>query len=395
LKKKMRNAKFSMEEFERQRLGQVPMDTKKISWWTPRMGGEEERYIQQALEKHHPNEGELAGLFEQKIANLLGCKHAVSVTSGTAAIFLALKSAGIGHGDEVIVPDATFIATVNAVEMCGAKPVLVDVDPQTLNMDPARCLKAITKNTKGIVPVHVSGRAARMNQILRLAKENNLVVVEDAAEAFMSKLDGKYLGTIGDLGCLSFSAHKIITTGQGGIILTNSDQHYQRLKELKDQGRPVRGTGGNDIHHSVGYNFKFTDLQAAVGLGQLHCLQERVNILKSIHESYREQLKEVDGLSLFKFNFNGGELPLWTDILAEKRDELEAYLGSQNINCRKFWLPIHTQAPYRCADDLFPQATKLLPRALWLPSAFTLTEPDIRRVCDLIKNFFKVNSYGK
>jgi perosamine synthetase len=188
---------------------------KKIRWWVPQIGGEEKKLIGKVLVRHFPNEGELTTLFENKIAALLGAKHAVAVTSGTAAIFLALKSLGIGHGDEVIVPDMTFIATANAVEMTGAKPILVDIDPLTLNISIGAIKRAITKKTKAIIPVHVSGRPADMDGIVAVAKRHRIHVVEDAAEALMSKKGGRYLGTFGLLGCFSFSAHKTITTGAG------------------------------------------------------------------------------------------------------------------------------------------------------------------------------------
>ncbi len=361
----------------------------KIRWWAPQIGPEEKKLINKVLANNFPNEGDFTSSFEKKLSELLGCKHVISVTSGTAAIFLSLKALGIGHGDEVIVPDATFIATANAVEMCGAKPVLTDVEPKTMTMDTSVLLKSITKRTKAVIPVHVSGRAANMEKITKIAKDNNINVVEDAAESFMSKHKGKCLGTFGTLGCLSFSPHKIITTGQGGAILTNDDNLNVCLRGLKDHGRPVRGTGGDDIHKTVGYNFKFTDLQAAVGLGQLEYLEERMDRLKRNHSLYVKNLADIDGISLFNFDTDKGELPLWTDAIAKKRDELDKHLRDNGIDCRRYWLPLHTQEPYKSPDDKFPNSTKLLRNALWLPSAFNLSDGDIDTVCKNIRNFLK------
>ena len=212
------------------------MNYKRIPWWEPRIGSKLEReYIEKVFSDNYANEGKLTTQFENTIAKALGVKYAVATTSGTNAIFLALKAAGISHGDEVIVPDATFIATANAVTLTGATPILVDIDPKTLNISIKATKKAITKKTKAIVPVHVTGRGANMKSILSIARENNLVVVEDAAEAFFSKYKGKYLGTWAHAGCFSFSAAKTITTGQGGMIVTNSIELYERLKPLKDQ----------------------------------------------------------------------------------------------------------------------------------------------------------------
>ena len=188
------------------------------------MGNEEQKYLQKVLETNFPNEGPLTTEFEQKIAKLLNIKHAIATPNCTAAISLSLKALGVGHGDEVIVPDITFIATANAAEMCSATVVLVDIDPNTLNMDPKAFEKAITKKTKAVVPVHVTGRSCDMDAIMQIAKKHNIHVVEDAAEGFLSKYKGKCLGTIGETGCFSYSPNKTITTGQGGIIVTNDDK---------------------------------------------------------------------------------------------------------------------------------------------------------------------------
>jgi perosamine synthetase len=355
-----------------------------IKWWEPIIGSEEKKYINQVLDNNFPNEGPLTTKFEEQLTKLLGCRHVIATTSATAAMFLSLKALGVGYGDEVIVPDMTFISTANAVEMTGAKPVLADVD-KTLNIDPEAFSKAITEKTKAVMPVHVTGRAADVDAIMKIADENNIFVAEDAAEAFMSKHEGKCLGTFGKLGCFSFSPHKTITTGQGGAIAINDDTLYVRLKELKDQGRPKRGTGGDDVHHSIGYNFKFTDLQAAVGLGQLNYLDSRIERLRKNYKLYAENLKDVDGISVFKFDDE--EVPQWTDAIVEKRDKLDKFLGDNEMECRRFWFPLHTQVPYKLPDDNFPNSTSLSKKALWLPSAFTLTDEDIISVCNKIKEF--------
>jgi perosamine synthetase len=343
--------------------------------------------VREVLDSNYLNDGDVTTRFEQEVAQLVGAKHAVAVTSGTIALFLALAGVGVGPGDEVIVPDVTFIATANAVMLTGARPVLVDIDPATLNMDPAAMATAITSRTKAVMPVHVSGRSANMPAILEIAQAHGLFVIEDAAEAFMSAVDGKYLGTFGHAGCLSFSPNKTITTGQGGMILTDDDALHLRLRELKDHGRPVRGTGGDDIHHSVGFNFKLTNLQAAVGLGQLSALHHRLERQKQIYRLYAENLSGLQGISLPGFRLEVGESPLWTDALVERRDELDRYLQARGAHCRRFWFPIHTQAPYRLPDDQFPNSTRVIPHALWLPSAFTLSDDDVATVCEYIREF--------
>lgn len=361
----------------------------KISWWTPRVEKEDYEFIKKALDANFVNEGPLTIQFENEIANLVGAKYASSTTSGTAAIFLSLKALGAGPGDEVIVPDMTFIATANAVSLSGAKPVLVDVNPKDLTISINAIKKAITPKTKAIIPVHVTGRGADMMAILDIAKKHNLFVVEDAAEALMSKQGDKFLGTFGDLGCFSFSANKTISTGQGGMIITNNDELFAKIRPLKDQGRPTRGTGGDDLHNTIGYNFRMTDLQAGLGLGQLQHLKERTARMKKNYELYKENLKAVPEISIFPSRPE--ELPQWTDILTDQRDKLEKYLKEQNMDCRKYWLSIHRQLAYKLPDDNFPESTRLSPKALWLPSAFTLTDENILTISKTIEKFFRKN----
>ena len=355
-------------------------------WWSPQFGDAERRLVNEVLESRFLNDGEVTTRFEQQLATLLGVRHVVGVSSGTAAIFLALASLGIGRGDEVVVPDVTFIATANAVTLAGATPVLADVDPKTLTLDPDSFARAITPRTKAVIPVHVSGRAADLAGLLRVARPRGIEIIEDAAEALGSKAGGRPLGTIGRLGCLSFSPQKTITTGQGGAVLTNDDGLHRRLRELKDQGRPVRGTGGDDVHGSVGYNFKLTNLQAAVGLGQLASLPERLTRMQRTFRAYADGLRGIEGLSLFPFRLEEGESPQWVDAWCQDRDDLVAFLAERGAECRRFWFPLHTQAPYRQPDDRFPQSTRVAPRSFWLPSALTLSDEDVATVCGWIRD---------
>lgn len=368
--------------------------TKPLPWWVPQMGEQEMALVRQVLESNYINEGELTAEFERQIAQRLGAKHAVAVTNCTSALFLALKAVGVGPGDEVVVPDVTFIATANAVCMAGANPVLVDVDPRTLNMDPDAFARAVTRRTKAVLPVHVSGRAADLPAIQQIADEHGIMLIEDAAEALLSKAHGKFLGTLGKAGCISFSPNKTLTTGQGGMVLTDDDQLHVRLRELKDQGRPVRGTGGDDIHQSIGFNFKLTNVQAAIGMGQLSRLEERVAHAKQIYETYREGLNGAKGIRLPGFRTCEGETPQWVDVVVERRDELDRHLAARDIYCRRFWFPVHTQAPYKLPDGDFPNSTRLCSQAMWLPSAFTMTLQDVELVCHHIRNFLNTSAGG-
>jgi perosamine synthetase len=360
---------------------------RRFEFWSPEFGDEEKSMVAEVIGSGFLNDGEVTSKLEKQVAELLGSKHVVATTSGTSAIFLALAAAEVGAGDEVIVPDVTFIATANAVTLAGAKPVLVDIDPERLTLDPQAVERAITKSTKAIVPVHVSGRAADLSAILEIGKRKGIAVVEDAAEAFLSKHQGKCLGTFGVAGCFSLSPNKTITTGQGGLVATDDDRLHVKLRQLKDQGRPVRGTGGDDTHNVVGYNFKLTNLQAAVGLAQLKKAADRLERMKKIYQGYAAGLKGVPGISVLPFSVETGEVPQWTDVIVERRDALFEHLRAHGMHGRKFWHALHTQAPYQAPEEMFPSSTKQVARAMWLPSAFTLTDADVASVCQEARKF--------
>ena len=360
-----------------------------IPWWVPETGREERDMVLRVLDSNYLNDGDVTREFERLMAAALGARHAVAVTSGTTAIFLALVGLGVGAGDEVIVPDITFIATANAVTMTGATPVFADIDPSRLTIDPEAFARAITPRTRAVVPVHVSGRAAAIEQILAVATARGIAVVEDAAEALLSKHDGRCLGTFGRAGCFSFSPNKTITTGQGGLIVTDDEVLHGRLRELKDQGRRVLGTGGNDVHPVIGFNFKLTNLQAAVGIAQLARLELRGQHLRRLYGWYRDGLAGITQMKILPFDVDAGETPQWVDVLADDRDGLHADLTAHNVHCRPFWYPIHTQQPYHRADDAFPETMRVASKALWLPSALSLSAGDVRTVCAHIRRFYR------
>ena len=362
-----------------------------ISWWEPHIGVQEGKLIKEVLETNYINEGKYTSRFEKTISGLLGVDYVISATNGTSALFLAIAGLGIGAGDEVIIPDLTFVATANAVKLAGANPVLADIDPKTLMLSLESVKELVTSKTKAIIPVHISGRGLLTQELMNFCNKNSLFIIEDAAEAFMSKKDGKYLGTIGDAGMFSLSPNKIITTGQGGIIVVKNESVYYRIKELKDQGREKQGTGGADIHNAIGYNFKFTNLQAAIGLGQLEYLNKRIERAIKTYRIYKENLEEIDEIHIFNFDYENGEFPLWVDCLAENRPELDTFLRKNSIHCREFWRPVHTQKPYlvKNSENSFKNVLSVSEKALWLPSSFKLKDADVYFVCDKIKEFYK------
>lgn len=339
------------------------------------------------VERNFLNEGQETRRFESLVAEACGTSHAIAVTSGTTALFLALMAVGVGPGDEVIAPDLTYVASVNAIRMAGATPVLADVQRDRLGLDPAAVERAITPRTKAILPVHVSGRGAPMPELLEVARRHRLRVVEDSAEALGSVAFGKALGSHGDAGIFSFSPNKTISCGQGGIVITNDDTVARRIRELKNQGRVERATGGADEHPTFGVNFKFTDLQAAVANLQMPDLPRRAERLRNHYRIYRAELEGVPGIHLPHFDVDAGETPCWVDAQVDGRDSLADYLIAHRAFPRKLWFPVHHQKPYARPDDDFPVSVELSYKGLWLPSALTLDDADIRYVSALIREW--------
>lgn len=331
--------------------------------------------------------------FEELIANYTGAKYCVVVNNGTISLTLAAMAAGVQAGDEVIVPNFTMIASPNSVKMFGAIPVFVDVEPETLCLDIEKVKRAITPKTKAIMLVLANGRYPKVgiDAFVNLCKEKNLVLLEDSAQSLGSFYpDGRHQGTVGAVGSFSFSAPKIITTGQGGALITNDDDIIYRLKRLKDFGR---SGGGNDVHDSIGYNFKFTELQACIGLVQMEKLEWRVQRKKEIYTLYKQLLTDVPQVKFFEQNLSC-TTPWFIDVLAENKLGLQAYLKEKGIGTRVMYPPINRQIAYVNVfgdpdDSQFPVSNLVGERGLWLPSASQLTDEEIARICNAIKSYYK------
>jgi perosamine synthetase len=354
-----------------------------ITWFGPHLTGRELERLRDVLDRQYVNDGPLAREFERRIAAFVGTRHAVVVTSGTVAIALSLMAAGIGPGDEVLVPDLTFIATANAVRLAGADVKLVDVEPVRFGVDADAVEAAIGPRTRALVTVDVNGRGADYTRLEPLCQKAGLVLICDAAEGLGSRFAGRMLGSFGLAGCFSFSANKTVTAGQGGMIVTDSDALHDRLRELKDQGRHKGGTGGDDEHPVLGFNFKFTDLQAAVALAQFDEIEERLKAAVRRDRAYAERLANQPGLSLPPFD-EPDEVRQWTDVLIEDRASITAALDAAQFGSRNFWHPLHSQAPYAAASEAFANSVDISRRGLWLASRLDLTMSDIDRVSSVI-----------
>jgi perosamine synthetase len=357
-----------------------------IPWWEPRLGEAVKRAVADVVDSAYINDGPVTRELERRIAALAGVRHGVAVNSCTTGLALALMAAGVGPGDEVIVPDLTFIATANAVRLAGADVKLVDIEPDRLAISVERAAATVGPRTKAVVPVDVNGRAVDYDGIEALCRQRGLALIADSAEGLGCRHRGRPLGSFGRAAGFSFSAHKLVFAGQGGVVVTDEDEMHVRLRELRDHGRRTPGTGGDDLHPVLGFNFKYPNLMAAVVLAQLDELDERLAHARARDRWYRELLAGCPGVAFPGLPPADGETALWADALFEGRDRVTAALAAAKIGFRPFWFPLHCQRPYRASDNEFPNAIAVSSKGLWLPSALSLTRADAERVARVIRS---------
>lgn len=360
---------------------------KRINQMEPWIGEEEKRAMVEYLDSGGwLTEFKKTKEFEEMIADYVASRYASVVNNGTISLVIALMALGIRNGDEVIVPDFTMIATANAVVLVGAKPILVDIDVTNLCLDLEKAEEAVSPRTKAIIYVSVNGRCHDMNRVVALARKHDLYLVEDAAQSLGSRYKGKYLGTFGDIGSFSFSFPKIITTGQGGALVTDNEELSTKISMIKDFGRPKRGV---DYHEIIGLNSKFTDLQAVIGIEQMKKLDWRVKRKKEMYKLYLDLLQDAEQIKFVDTNLEGCS-PWFIDVLVEGngvRDDLAKFLDTRGIGTRPFYPAIHTQPPYSYISGDFKNSEYASQRGLWLPSSSFLTDEDIERVCEEIRSF--------
>lgn len=328
--------------------------------------------------------------FEAKFADFVGTKYALTTSNGTTALHLALASLGIASGDEVIIPDLTFIATANAVAYTGAKPVMVDVDRETWCIDPEAARRAITTKTRAIIPVHLYGHPADMNAVNAVAAENGLYVIEDAAEAHGAEYRNKRVGSLGTCGVFSFYGNKIITSGEGGMITTDNEKLYEKAKLLRDH---AMSKDKRYWHEEIGYNYRITNLQAALGVAQVERIEEIIYKKRLIFKWYKECLGGVDKIRLNPKAEWANNI-FWMVCLVmemdgrlgKARDDLMARLKENGIDSRPFFYPV-SQMPMYCNDKAVNSvAYDISERGLNLPSSVNLIKEDVARIGNTLKS---------
>ncbi len=320
---------------------------------------------------------------EKAICDYIGCRHAIMTTSGNVALIIALMALNIGPCDEVIVPNYTMIASINSIKFLGAQPVIVDVDPTTLTVGLKEIEAAITPKTKAVMHVSLNNRHANLPAIIELCNSRGIKVLEDAAQSLGCHSKGKHLGTFGDIGCFSLSTPKIISTGQGGFMVTDNDELAATMRKIKNFGRR---SGGIDIFEMFGINFKFTDIQAVIGLEQMKKLPDRVIRMRQIFDAYYTGLKDVPQVKMIAAPDNEW-IPWFVDIFTEQRDQLADFLKVHNIQTRATYPEINKTPMYEDGRELLVSAW-ISTQGLFLPTHILITNEQIHHICKLIKMFF-------
>lgn len=364
---------------------------KFIPIYEPLFEGNESKYLNQCIDSGWiSSKGEFVNKFEKIVADYIGSPYALSTSNGTVALHLALVALGIGKGDEVIVPDLTFAASINAIIYTGATPVLVDIKKDTFNLDFSQVEKLITSKTKAIMPVHLYGLSCEMDICIEIAKKYNLLIVEDAAESFGSEFKNQKLGGLGDAGTFSFFGNKTITTGEGGMIIFKDEETYLKAKVLRDHGMDQVKTYW---HNFVGYNYRMTNMQAAIGLAQMERIDDILKKKIEIASYYKSELEDLPGLSfVVDTDYKKNTYWLVTVLLNPNeveitRDQFREKLKEKNIDSRPVFYPLHIMPPYLKygREDLI-NSKYISENSISLPSSLNLSEIDLARICSEIKN---------
>lgn len=331
------------------------------------------------------SKGKYLDRFESEFPAYLGGRHGIATCNGTVALHLALAALGVGPGDEVIVPTFTYVASVNAITYTGATPVFIDSEPQYWNMDPALLEGLINERTRAIEVVHLYGHPTDMDPIIEIARRHGVPIIEDAAEAHGAKYRGRAVGTLGHAASFSFFGNKVVTTGEGGMVVTDDDDYAQRCRHLRGQGVSATQTYWHDV---VGFNYRMTNIAAAIGVAQLERIDDVLARKRHIAELYRERLTGIPGVT-FQREAEWATAVWWmVSILVEpeQRDPLMRFLFENGVETRPFFYPAH-ELPMYPTEKTYPVAERLGASGINLPSFPELTEAEIDTVCGLIARF--------
>ncbi|MFD8462686.1 DegT/DnrJ/EryC1/StrS family aminotransferase [Streptomyces antimycoticus] len=355
---------------------------------SPFIGDEESRAVQRVVASGWITEGPESAAFVEELKEYVGAPYAVLAPNGTLALALGLLALDIGPGDEVLVPDTTFVGSASAVCLIGAKPVFVDVEPDTFQIDLADAERRTTSATKAVMPVHLYGTACDMDAVAEFADRRGIRVVEDAAQGMGVRFRDQHVGTFGDVGCFSFFADKTITTGEGGLVTCRDGNTYERLRMLRNQGRMNSGTF---IHPSIGFNLRITDMQAALGRVQLRKLGAVIEKKQALYAAYAEAFRGIHGIRVLGAAEHANHVPFRCVIVVDDATALITHLTERQIEPRTFFYPLHLQpafaslrGPSSPSDRGFPNAETGYARGICLPIHGGVTVDDVSRIADAI-----------
>lgn len=363
----------------------------------PWLGDAEREAVSRTIDENWITEGPRAKAFSQRLNELMEVQYGVFAPNGTLALVLGLLALDIGPEDEVLVPDITFIASANSVLMVGARPVFVEVNRDNFQIDLNRAQSLVTDRTRAIMPVPLYGMCCNMDQVMGFARTHKLRVIEDSAQAIGVRYKGQHAGSFGDVGCFSFFADKTITTGEGGYVVCRDHAVYEKLLLLRNQGRIDRGSF---VHPAIGYNFRMTDMQAALGVVQLDKLEQIIGRKQAILEWYRQELAEVSEVAFLKLEPHSTFVPFRVVLICERAQDLMTFLDRQGIQARTFFYPLHSQPCFRHLDrkqggplDLddahYPNAVFGYENGLCLPVFPTLEKNQVAFICAAIQRFYQ------
>ena len=360
----------------------------KYPVYQPYFNGKEKEYVNDCIDTTWiSSKGKYIEEFEKEYAKYIDVNYATCVSNGTVAIHLALLALGIGPGDEIIVPSFTYIASVNAIIYCGAIPIFIDSEPEYWQLDPKAIEELITPQTKAIMPVHLYGHPCDMIEICKIAKQHKLFVIEDCAEAIGTQINGHKVGTFGDISTFSFFGNKTITTGEGGMVVTNDETLYQRAIHLKGQGLAKHRQYWHDV---VGYNYRMTNICAAIGLAQLSTVENVIEKKRQIATWYKKYLDR--NFAQLHQEKPGTVHTYWMcSILLEKskdRDPLREHLEREGVETRPLFYPVHTMPMFSAKYKRFPVAENIGLRGINLPSYPDLTEEDVKYIAKAVNLYF-------
>ena len=360
----------------------------------PTLKGNELKYVTECVKSGWiSSSGKFIKKFEDKFSEYCGVNYGVSCSSGTAAIHLAIEAMGIGKGDEVIIPTFTMIGACNAVIYSGAKPVLVDSELETWNMNTDKIEEKITKKTKAIMVMHTYGHPVYMDKVKKLSNKYNILIIEDAAEAHGAEYKGKKIGGLGDIACFSFYANKIITSGEGGMVVTNNEKWAENTKLLRNHffGEP------RFMHKKIGYNYRMTNVQAAIGLAQLEKINNYISMRRNNAKFYNKLLSKVNGITTPQEAKWAKNVYWMYGILVEENfgismHKLREELYKKRIDTRAFFIGMHKQPAYKGNDERFPDTSGKYPiadelerKGCYLPSSSHLKKEEIAKIVEAIK----------